>query len=104
MTVKKSLKSPVMWLYVGGAILLIVAVFVWCFKISMDPERVFWATIENSLATRGITVQSEQETNGTKAEQLIRYSFGAQNLAHTETTLTQGPTIVKNETSATPTA
>ncbi len=83
--------------------MLIAAALVWCFKIKMDPERVFWGTVENSLATNGVTIQSEQESNGTKAKQLIRYSFGVQNLAHTRSTLSQGTTTVQSETIATPT-
>ncbi len=92
-----------MWLYLGGALLLIAAGFVWCFKISMDPERVFWGAIEGSLATRGITVDSQQEANGIKASQLTRYSFGGQNMAQTITTFERPDGTLKVENLATST-
>lgn len=103
MTLKISKKSPLTWLYAGGVLLLLVAAWLWCFKLSVDPERVFWETVERSLATRGVTISSEQENNGTTAKQHIRFSLGAENLSHTFTTLSQKGTVVKSETLGTPT-
>lgn len=103
MTFKLFRKSPLVWLYAGGAVLLLAAAAVWCFKISLDPERVFWATIERGLATRAVTVQAKQESAGTTADQTIRISFGAENRSHSLTTLSQGGTLVKTEMIGTPT-
>jgi hypothetical protein len=96
-------KRPLLWLYVAGALLILVAAWLWCFKASVDPERVFWATIERSLSTHGVTVESKDSANGTGSEQTIRYSLGADNLSHSLTTLTQGATTITNEMIGTPT-
>lgn len=103
MNLKISKKSPLLWLYAGGALLLLVAVWFWCAKVSTDPERVFWATIERGLATQAVTTQATQSNQGTKAEQTIRYSLGAQNLSHSLTKLSQQGTTVVNEMIGTPT-
>jgi len=97
MTLKIFKKKPLIWLYVGGALLVVAALVFWCIKMSTDPERVFWQTIERGLATRGVTVHSEQTSSGTNANQTIRYSLGAANLSHSVTTLSQEGTTVKNE-------
>src|SRR5262245_39588646 len=103
MTLKRFVKGPLPWLYAGGALLLIVAGILWCFKVGHQPERVFWQTIERSLSIRGVTINADQNRSGTSAKQIIRYSFGAQNLSHTLTTLKQGNTTVVNEVLSTPT-
>jgi len=94
-----------LWLYIGGALLLIAAVWLWCFKISVDPERTFWATIERGMTTRGVTIQAEQAANGSSAKQTIRFSLGAANMSHARTTVVpQTGTTVVSETIGTPTA
>lgn len=90
-------KNPLPLLYVGGALLLLVAGWLWCAKVSMDPERVFWGTIEQGLATHGVTVRAEQSVNGSSKDEVIRYSMGSDNLSHSITTAVQGNTTVKSE-------
>lgn len=92
-----------MWLYVGGAVLLIAAVWLWCFKISVTPERVFWSTIERGLVSRGVTVEGTQTSGNATAKQIIRYSLGADNVSHSMTVLNQAGTKVVNEMLGTPT-
>ncbi len=104
MNLKLSKKNPLLWLYAGGAILILVAAGFWCYKTYTNPERVFWATIERGLATSGVTVQAQQSNQGTSADQTIRYSLGAQNISHSLTKLTQANTTVVNEVVGTPTA
>ena len=96
-------KNPLVWLYVGGGLLLLGAVFLWCFKIGNDPQRVFWATIDRGLTTRGVTIAADQEEGDTTVKRLIRFSLGANNLSHSRTDFTQGSTRVVSETIGTPT-
>lgn len=103
MNLKISKKNPLTWLYVGSVILLLIAVLLWCVKISTDPERVFWQTIERGMSSRAVTIKSHQDNNSTAADQTIRYSMGAENLSHSVTTLKQGGTTVRNEMIGTPT-
>jgi hypothetical protein len=95
-------KKPFVWLYTAGALLLIVATGVWCYQKGTDPEKVFWNTIEQSLATRAVTIQAEQDNSGTKAHQTLRYSLGAENMVRSLTTLTQQGTLVRSEAVSTP--
>ncbi len=92
-----------MWLYIIGGILLVLAVGVWYVGFCSDPERVFWKTIEQGLATNAVTIQAKQTANGTTANQMMQFSLGANNLSRSLTTMTQQGTIVKSEMVATPT-
>lgn len=95
---RKFLKlSLLAWLYIAGAVLLVAAGALFCYKNNADPERVFWNTIEHGMTTRGVTVGTEP-SSGT----VVRYSLGANNLAHSVTTLTQVGTVVKSEAIGTP--
>lgn len=96
-------KNPLLWLYVGGGLLLIGAVLVWCFKISADPERAFWATFERGLSARGVTIEASQENAGSSLNQTIRYSLGADNYSQSRTVFDQGKTKVVSEMLGTPT-
>lgn len=95
--------KPLKWLYVAGGLLLVAAAAVWCCKVNLEPEHVFWKTIERGLASNGVTIETEQTNEGTTAKQVIQFSLGASNLAHSYTTLTQAGTTVKNEMIGTPT-
>ena len=97
-------RNPLLWLYLFGAILLLVGGYLWCFRSAMDPERVFWGTVQHSLATKGVTIESEQSGGGTTVHQTIQYSFGSANMSHSITKMSQAGTTVRNEMLATPTA
>jgi hypothetical protein len=103
-TIKTVLKKPLAWFYIGGVLLLLIGAAFWCYKVSTDPEQVFWRTVEQSLATRGVTINSEQTSNGTAVHQAVQYSLGATNITHTTTVLSQPGTEVHNEVIGTPTA
>lgn len=89
-------------MYVGGGLLLIAAAWVWCFKLSVDPERVFWATIERGMTSRGVTIEADQESTGSKVHQVISYSLGADNRSRNYTVYDQGTTRVESEVIALP--
>lgn len=90
-------KNPLVWLYVAGGLLLIAAAGLWCFKLSVEPERVFWKTVERGLATGGVTIEADQENGDATVRQVIRYSLGANNLSHSRTVFTQGNTRAVSE-------
>lgn len=96
-------KKPILALYLFGALLLVVAGALWWTKTSINPERVFWGTIDQSLATSAVTIQADQKSNGTSVHQTVQYSMGAKNMTHSLTKLSQGNTVVQNELIGTPT-
>lgn len=96
-------KNPLLWLYVGGGLLLIGAALIWCFKLGSDPERVFWATVERGLASQGVTIEAKQENGDTTITQLVRYSLGGDNYSQARSVFDQGKTHVVSEMIGTPT-
>jgi hypothetical protein len=97
-------KKPILALYITGALLLVAAGVLWWAKLSVNPERVFWGTIDQSLATSAVTIQADQKTTSASVHQTVQYSLGAQNISHSLTKITQGKTVVQNELIGTPTA
>lgn len=86
------------WLVCGGVILLLIAGGLWWCKLSVTPERVFWGTIDQSLQTTGVTLNSTSMQGEASLEQHLQYSLGTQNRALVSTTLRQGGAVVTTET------
>ncbi|MGF7228679.1 MAG: hypothetical protein ACQR33_01720 [Candidatus Saccharibacteria bacterium] len=90
-------------LYGFGALLLVVAAALWWTKVSVNPQRVFWNTVSNSMSTAGVTLHINENNTGTSDQQAIQYSLGTTNLVHSLRTVTQGKTVVKTESVGTAT-
>lgn len=90
--------------YIAGVILLLVSGWLWWTKLSLDPNRVFWEMIQQSLRTQGVTMHSVQEDGRGRLEQNIQYSLGAVNRAQSNTTIVQGEAQVSTEVIGTPDA
>lgn len=92
----------------AGIIILAIGGWLWWQNIYSTPQRVFWATINNNLATTGITkhVPPSGQDSGTTTDQYTRLSFGAQNMVRSVNILTQdngtSKSTVKTETIGTP--
>lgn len=99
MSVKKyfARKYVLYWLVGVGAFLLVFAGVMWCWKLSVTPERVFWGMIDQSLKTSGVTMSSTSQQGESTLEQSIQYSLGGQNRAMSHTTLVQGGAEVKTQ-------
>jgi hypothetical protein len=61
----------------------------WWHYVRSNPERTFFAAVENSLRTQGVTRIVNQESGSQKMEQKVRLGVGSQNLAHGLTAITQ---------------
>jgi hypothetical protein len=59
------------------AILVIVVVlaFVWYLNLYNDPERVFWKTVNNGLATKGVVKQVNQTSSSVNNVENVQISF-----------------------------
>ncbi len=101
------------WFYriawIGGALLFVLAGYLWWNYASVNPERVFWGTVSNNLVISGVTKETvTNEANGS-LNQVQQISLGAQNAATSITTVEQkavdaSSTKVVTETVATPQA
>lgn len=90
-------RTAYLWLYIGGAALLFITGWLWWTNVSVNPERVFWGTVDNSLATSGVTLNVNEENDQTSDKQSIQYSLGSTNQVHALRTVKQGQAIVKTE-------
>lgn len=84
-------------LYGAGVVLLLLAGWLWWSKVSVEPQRVFWNMLQNSLATTGVATQVHQENQGTTIDQTVQYAAGSTNQAQAVTVIKQGSMYVKTE-------
>jgi len=96
-------KKPLLSLYILGSLFILIGGWVWWAKVSTNPQRVFWGTIEQSLATSAVTIEASQTSTTSSIHQTVQYSFGAANITHSLTTLKEGNTTVVDELIGTPT-
>jgi hypothetical protein len=101
MSVKTLIRKPLFLLYTGGVLLLLVGGGLWWWKLCTDPQKVFWGMMEQNLSTRAVTIEAQQDSNGSGMRQTVQYSLGANNVTRTLTVITQPGTEVKNEMFAT---
>lgn len=74
---KRSVNSiSLIWLVVAGFVFLAAAGFIWYSRIYLQPENVFWGTIENNLATSGVTRQVSRESDEQTSTQYTRLQAG----------------------------
>jgi hypothetical protein len=104
MSVRAFIKKPLLWMYSGGVLLFIIAAVLWCGTVMRQPERVFWGMMEQNLATSAVTIRAAQGDENRSIRQTMQYSFGAQNLSRSLTTISQQGTMVQTETIGTPQA
>jgi hypothetical protein len=103
-SLKNVSKRQMAAVYVVAAVLLVGAGALWWFKVSTDPHRVFHNMLAQSLRTSAVTVQANQENNGTKVHQTLQFSLAGNNRSHGLTTISQGNTTVVDELIGTKTA
>lgn len=77
----------VQWLYVLGAVLILVTSMLWWTKVYENPYTVYWDMLRNSLSTTAVTKHVAERQNGTTLDQYITLDFGTSNLAYAKTTL-----------------
>ncbi len=95
-------RSPIFLLYVGGVLVFLVALGFWWTKVYESPYNVYWGMLENNLSTAGVSKHITQTSSGTKLDQTLASTFGAQNAVHAVTTLQTAKSTVKTETISTP--
>lgn len=84
-------------LIIAGLILFIVFGWVWWANVYRNPERAFWGMLNNSLASSGVSSRLMDSQNGQKLDVYTQLELGQQNLARSETTLTQNGNVIKTE-------
>lgn len=84
-------------LYGIGSILLLVAIVLWWTITSVNPKRVFWGMVGNSMSTAGVTLHIDEKGSAANDSQSIQYSLGTTNQVHSLRTVTQNGTTVKTE-------
>lgn len=90
-------------LYGFGAVLLLIAIALWWTKVSLNPHRVFWGMVTNSMSTSGVTLHIDEKNTSANDKQAIQYSLGTTNQVHVLRTVSQGATTVQTESIGTAT-
>lgn len=85
-----------------GAILFILSGYLFWTKIYINPERVFWATLNNNLATTSVTKQISDESSP-GVEQYLKIQLGGKSLVETTARAEQNGEIQESQTISSPT-
>jgi hypothetical protein len=84
--------SQARWTRAFAAVAVGIFIFsgwAWWHFVRSNPERTFFAAVENSLRTQGVTRFVDQESGSQKMAQKVHLGVGPKNLAHGQTTITQ---------------
>jgi hypothetical protein len=101
------------WFYrvawIGGTALFILAGYLWWNVASVQPNNVFWGTINNNLVITGVTKKTITNEENGSLNQYQQVSLGSQNVIKTIATVEQkatdaASTKVITESIATPNA
>lgn len=88
---------PYWWVYALGIVILIASGWTWWAKVHLAPSNVFWGMMENNLHTKGVTIQTNQDSQQGTVKQLVQFELGNVNKAHSFSTIVQGTTKVQTE-------
>jgi hypothetical protein len=62
-------------LALGALVIIVVGAFVWYLNIYNDPQKVFWKSLNNNLATRGVVKQVEQTASSVNNVENVQMVF-----------------------------
>lgn len=88
-----------------AVVILAASLWGWWHEIRSDPERTFYAAIDNSLRTNSASKFVSQEGLGQQLEQTVDFELSPEHVARGRTTLSQTgeqSTTIKTETISTP--
>lgn len=85
-------------LFTAGVVILLLTVWLWWGKVSVEPQRVFAGMLQNSLSTSGVTVTLNQKDGADTIEQAIQLHLGAEPFARSVTTVSRAGDRVTTET------
>ena len=91
-------------LYTAGVVVLLLAGWLWWSKVYLNPQRVFWNTLQAGMHTSGVTVETSQQSGQNSVDQLVQIQLDQQRIAHSLATLKQGNNLIQTEIIGTPTA
>lgn len=93
-------------LFIAAAVVIfVINGWAWWHFVRSNPERTFYASLENSLRTQGLTRTVEQASNGQSLEQGVQLNVGSQHVARSESTIKQEGEVnatIKTEQISTP--
>lgn len=78
------------YVFVAGLIVFtgVLAVFLWLATVRNTPEKLFWAAIEQSLSTTGVTRRFSSESDTQRLVQVTRLNYAGSLQADTTLTIT----------------
>ncbi len=73
----------------GGMLLLLLCGWLWWHYSYLNPQTVFWDTVNNNLIISGVTKRTVTQDNSGKLDQYDQIGLGAQNMVKSIATVTQ---------------
>lgn len=87
---------PLWQFYVAGIVILVLSGGLWWFKVYTAPPHVFWAMIDNSLATKSVVTEMNQTSGPNSLKQQVHTDVQTKR-SRSLTTLKQNGAEVKTE-------
>ncbi len=81
---------------IAAVIIFAISGWGWWHFVRSDPSRTFYAALENSMQTGGVTRQVKQDSGGQTLNQDVRLNAGTQHVAHGATTIAQTGDVTAN--------
>lgn len=82
---------------VAGLLILAISLWFWWSKVYKDPERTFWAAINNNLVITGATKHITSKDNSSTLDQYQQLSLGANNASKSYITIEQSTGAQKSK-------
>jgi len=82
---------------ITGVILIVLLAAVWWGVVYINPSNVFWGTVEQSLATPSVVIESNEVNGQNSAKEFVHMDLGSANKVESLTVLRQGSAQVKAE-------
>lgn len=90
-------------LIITGIVLILLGLITWNVENSYNPKSVFWGMLNKSLTVDGVTRHVIETTEGQNLDEDVILELGKTNIAESNSTLSQGSSLVSTETISTPT-
>ncbi len=98
----KTLHEQIRLIILLGIAVVLLAGWFWLSHIFESPRAVFWGMFSNSLSTASVTRQVTETGGGQNLKETIILELGKNNIAQSNTVLSEGNSVVSTETIGTP--
>ena len=81
---------------------IVIISWLWWTRFYENPQSVYWGMFNNSLTTTAVTRRVTEDSGGQKLSETVVLELGKNNIAESNTVLSEGNSVVSTETIGTP--